>query len=179
MNATVGFKKVVARIRRAWRDGERRRAFDEVNRALEIHPDNPKLLIMRAALLLLQDDDEDLPPLNASKEDLEHALEFDDESIDALIDLGHFVSVHEDDAREAAKHFDKAVHLSVDMLTRALVGLAEAQFELEQNVKASHSLMLASQLALQYRGTIKEYVWERIKDMLKNTIAAPSNGTHH
>ncbi len=98
-----------------------------------------------------------------------------------MIELGYFHYVHHDDAKEASKYFERAISLSVDQLTQALVGHAEALAELGHETKASRSLMTACGLIAQYRSSVRDNVLERIKDLMETVMDAPpasANGTH-
>ena len=92
---------------------------------------------MRAELTQLQDDAEGMPSLEDAELDLIRAVGLNEDSADSLIELGYFHYVHHDDAKEASKYFERAISLSVDQLTQALVGHAEALAELGHETKAS------------------------------------------
>jgi len=173
-------KRGVSKARRLWHEGDCGRALAAVERLLKEWPDNPQLLIMRAELAQLQADANGAYALEDARSDLVRAASLDPDSPDALIELGYFSFVHDDDAGEAAKHFDKAVHRCVDLLTQALVGHAEAQAELGNASKASNSLMTACVLAAGYRGSVREGVLGRLKDLMGSALepgAAPANGS--
>lgn len=179
MKTLESLKRGVSKARRLWREGRRDLALSQVDRLLEMWPDNPRLLVMRAELTQLQDDVEGIPTLEDAKSDLIRAAGLDEDSPDPLIELGHFLFAVQDDAKRASRCFDKAVHLSVDLLTQALVGQAQALAELGQEAKASASLMTACSLVAQYRSSVRETVLERIRDLVGNTLeagAASSNG---
>jgi tetratricopeptide (TPR) repeat protein len=179
LKTVESLKRGVSKALRLWREGRRDLALSQIDRLLEMWPDNPRLLVMRAKLIQLQDDVEGIPTLEDARSDLIRAAGLDEDSPDPLIELGHFLFAVQDDAKNASRYFDKAVHLSVDLLTQALVGHAQALAELGQEAKASASLMTACSLAAQYRGSVRETVLERIRDLVGNTLeagSASSNG---
>jgi tetratricopeptide (TPR) repeat protein len=173
-------KRGVRKARRLWSEEHFDQALSEVERLLKVWPNNPRLLVMRADLIQLQDDVDGIPTLEDAKSDLELAADLDEDSPDALIELGYFLFVHDDDAKEALKRFDKAVYLCVDLFTQALVGHAEALAELGQETKALSSLMMACSLVGRYPGSVREHVLARIKSLMNSTLeagSASSNGS--
>lgn len=172
MKAITPLKRGLSKARRLWRDGRLDLALSEVDRLLGEWPDQRHLLLMRARLTQLQDDIEGTPSLDDAESDLERAVQLDEQSPDSLIELGYFRFVHHDDAKGASKYFERAVHRCVDMLSQALVGRAEALYELGREDKASNSLMTACSLAAQYRESLREDVLERIKDLLESALEA-------
>ena len=167
-------KRGVSKARRLWREGHMGRALSQVEGLLEEWPHNSHLLVLRAELTQLQDDVDGVPSLWDAKADLAQAVGLDEDSPSALIELGYFCFVHDDDAKTASKHFDKAVRLCVDYLTQALVGQAEAASELDQEAKVLSSLMTACGLAAHYRGAVRENVLERIKNLMEENLGAES-----
>jgi hypothetical protein len=181
LKSAESFKRGVSKARRLWRDGRVDLALTQVQGLLGEWPDNPRLLVMRAMLTQLQDDVDGIPTLVDVKADLTRASGLDDPSPDPLIELGYYSFAVEDDARKATRYFDKAVHLSVDLLTQALVGQAEALSELGQEAQASRCLMTACSLVAQYRSSVRESVLEKIKELMETTMEAQSasaNGAH-
>jgi tetratricopeptide (TPR) repeat protein len=181
LKAIESLKRGVSKARRLWSEGRVDRALSEVERLLKVWPNNPHLLVMRAELIQLQDDVDGTPTLEDAKSDLELAAGLDEDSPEALIELGYFLFVNDDDAKEALKRFDKAVYLCVDLFTQALVGHAEALAELGQETKALSSLMMACSLVGRYPGSVRESVLQRIKGlMMESTLeagSASSNGS--
>src|SRR5438128_3006103 len=128
-------KRGLAQVRREWRAGRYGRALAEVDRLLKQWPNNPHLLIMQGNLIQLQDDNEG-PTLKDAKLALRHAVDLDEESPRALIELGHFLYACEDDAKAAAKCFAKAIRLCKRQLKEALTEQAKVLSELERRSEA-------------------------------------------
>ncbi len=151
MTANVAsLERGIAKVRRLWRQDRYDLALVEVDRLLELSPNNPYLLVQRGELIQLQNGDEELPTLEDAKAALVSAVALDPDSPNALIELGYFVYAIEDDAKTAAKHFEKAVKLSADLFAQALVGHAEALSELGQETKAARLILEARTIASQY-----------------------------
>ncbi len=147
MNTVSQFKQGVARIRRHWNAAAYDRALAEVDRLLQSWPDMPRLLVLRAELIQLSD--ESAPPLAEAQASLRRALDFDDQSLDALVEQGHFLLAVEDDANEASKSFAKAVTVGMRLLREALLGQAAALAELDRRQEAFDCLAQARLLQSQ------------------------------
>jgi predicted Zn-dependent protease len=120
---------------RAWRMGHHDRALAEADDLLQYWPDNPRLLVLRGCLIQLQAA-EQAPPLKEARATLERAVSLDDESPASLLELGHFLFAVEDDAKSAARAFDKAIQLCKRILKDALLGKAKTLAELRQREQA-------------------------------------------
>jgi tetratricopeptide (TPR) repeat protein len=175
MRTSTSLKRGLDRVLALRREQRFDLALQDVTRLMELWPDHPRLLVLRAELIQLQGDEEGLPTLDDAKNDLKRAVALDPFSADALIELGYFLYAVEDDAKAAAKYFEKVVHLCVEQFTQALVGHAEALSELGQETKAASSLMEACSLAAHYRGSVRENVLERIKDLMEDTLQAETS----
>src|SRR5215471_11375025 len=111
MKSTNSLKRGLAYVRRQWRSGRFGRALAKVDQLLKEWPDNSHLLTMRGNLIQLQENEEG-PTLNDAKLALQRAVDLDEESPRALIELAYFCNAAEDDAAEGAKCFAKAIRLS-------------------------------------------------------------------
>jgi tetratricopeptide (TPR) repeat protein len=135
IKSSTAMKQGLARVRRQWRAGHYARALAEVERLLESWPDNPRLLTMRGNLIQVQENEEG-STLQDAKRALQRAVDLDEESPHAWIELGHFLNASEDDAEAAAKCFAKAIRLSKRLLKEALLGQAKALSELDRRSEA-------------------------------------------
>lgn len=135
MKAAIRLKQGLAKVRRDRQAGRFDQALATVGELLRDWPDQPRLLVLRAELIQLQED-EKAPGLDEAKADLQRAVELDEESPTALIELGRFLSAVEDDAGSAAKCFDKAASLCVRLLKDALLAQAEVLAELDRREEA-------------------------------------------
>jgi tetratricopeptide (TPR) repeat protein len=135
MRTTALLKRGLTKIHRDWQAGRYGRALAAIDELLQAWPDNPRLLIMRAQLIQLQAN-ENAPALDQAKAALRRAVDLDEESPAALIELGHFLFAVDDNAAAASKCFTKAIALCKGLLKDALVGKAEALSELKRQPDA-------------------------------------------
>lgn len=158
-------KRGLAQVRRQWRTGRYDRALAQVDRLLKDWPDNPHLLILRGNLIQLQEDDAG-PTLKDAKRALQRAVDLDEESPSALIELGHFLNASEDDAKAAAKCFAKAIRLCKRLLKEALLAQAKVLSELDRRPEALACLTevywLQSQNGKSARGPGNEELLEQL-----------------
>jgi len=135
MKPITAWKRGMARIRR--KSGSKRYALalTETDRLLTEWPDNPQLLTMRGNLIQLQDDDA-TPTLEDARLSLERAVDLDEESPAAHIELAHYLFALEDDNKAAARCFDKAVSLAKRLLKEALRGKAAVLADMERRPEA-------------------------------------------
>ncbi len=162
----------IGKVRKLWEEFKYDKALEAVEQLQQAWPHNPCLLVMGACLSQLQDDDKDV--MKEIKMDLELAVALDEDSPEATIELGYFIFVHEDDAKAAIKHFERAIHNSVNLLIQALIGHAEAAAELDKKNKALSSIMTACDLIGRYPAAIRDP--ERLKDLLQKTIQCGFRG---
>ena len=127
-------KKGLERVHKAEKAGQIDLALPELDRLMEVSPDNSTLLMLRAELIQLGSDN--APPLADAKECLRQSTELESESPAGWLELGHFALSVEDDAKAALPSFDKAIRLCQEMLTEALAGKAKALAELKQRDEA-------------------------------------------
>ena len=135
MKSTNSLKRGLAYVRRLWRSGRYSRALARVDQLLKEWPDNVHLLTLRGNLIQLQETEKG-PTLHDAKQALERAVQLDEESPRALIELGHFLNAAEDDAAAGAKCFARAIRLSKRLLKDALLGQAKVLSELERRPEA-------------------------------------------
>jgi tetratricopeptide (TPR) repeat protein len=169
-------KTGLRRVDRHWREGRFDEALAEVESLLQAWPNSSYLLIMRASLTRLQDDEDGTPTLEDAKSDLLAAVDLDPDSPAALIELGQFTNAIDDDARSAAKYFEKAVYLCADLLAQALVSHAEALSEIGNESKALNSVLDACTIVSRYREHMRDNVIERIQELLGSSLEVGSNG---
>ena len=130
MKTISSYKRGLARIRRDWLAGRYDKALAETDSLLQVWPDNPTLLVMRADLIQMQDGD-GAPGLDEARAAYERAVDLDEESPAPLIELGHYLLAIEDDAKAAAACFEKAAALSKSLAKKAQRGWTEARMELQ------------------------------------------------
>ena len=127
-------KKGLERVRKAEKAGRIDQALAELEKLLELSPENPALLLLRAELIQLGS--ETAPPLAEAKECLRLATELESDSPAGWLELGHFALAVEDDAQAAIRSFDQAIRRGRELLTEALAGKAKALAELRQREEA-------------------------------------------
>jgi tetratricopeptide (TPR) repeat protein len=125
MKSTAEFKRRLEKIRRLCDKKQHARAFEETTQLLKHTPDNPQILILWANLLQLQEEEKG-PGLEEAKGALQRAVDLDDQSPSAWIELGYYLYALEDDNKAALKCFDEAVALARRLLKEALVGKVKA-----------------------------------------------------
>lgn len=166
MKPTRSFKQGVAKVRRLWLAEKNEQALAEVSRLLEEWPDNPFLLILWADLVQLQDADKG-PNLEDAKKAYRHAVDLDDQSPAALIELGKYLHAVEDQPGSAAKCFAKAAALAKQLLKEALLAQAESLSELERAQDAlaclAEAYWLQSHNGKSAEGSGESEILERLK----------------
>ncbi len=145
MKLRTSMKKDIAKVWQLWRLGQYDRALAEVERLLETRHDNSQLLVMRSQLIRLQDreDKDATPTLDDAKADLELAVELDEQSPVALLEMGYFLYAIEDDAKAASQYFQKAIVECQQLLREALLGQAGALEEQGRESAARDCLVRA------------------------------------
>ena len=139
-------KRGITSIKTLRRQGRNDLALEEVDRLLEASPNAAHLLVMRGQLIQLQDDEDGKPTLDDAKKALKLAVELDDRSPNALIELGYYLYAVQDDTKAGAKYFQKAIDLSRELLGEALLGHAKALQELGRDTEALVHLQEAEQV---------------------------------
>jgi tetratricopeptide (TPR) repeat protein len=139
MKSISAYKRGLKKVWRHWLSSRFDRALVEVSHLLKEWPDNPRLLIMWADLIQLQEKEEG-PSLAGAKAAYQRAIDLDDNSAEALTEMGLFILAIEDDAQAAIPYFEKAAAVCRKFLEQALLGHAEACAELEQQSGATKIL---------------------------------------
>jgi tetratricopeptide (TPR) repeat protein len=139
MKNIQSFSKRLAQVARLRRNEEYDSAFVEVEKMLKAWPGNPRLHIEWATLVQLME--EPKQSLQAAKESLRQAIDFDAESPSAAIELAHFLDNVEDSPKAAAKVFAEAVALARSSLIQGLIGQAKALIQLDQRDEARKCLV--------------------------------------
>jgi predicted Zn-dependent protease len=103
-------------------------AFLEVSRQLDKFPGNVQLKVLWAGLAQLQENPSH--SLDEIKRVIQEAMELDDESPIATMEMGHYLNAVEDNVEAAEKMFCKAVHQAKQILIYALLGQAACLLEL-------------------------------------------------
>ncbi len=144
MKSTTTLKRKVSEVNSQMSRGSYSAALQAVESLLDQWPGAAPLHILRAELIQLGD--ESGPSLDEAKKSLAEALKADPNSIEALIEQGHFQFAVDDDAKAAAKTFEKAIAASAKMLVAALLGRAAALAELDRRQEAFDCLAHAQRL---------------------------------
>lgn len=107
-------------------------------------------LIERSILIQLQDDEmnndvckEKSWTLEDAEKNLRDAILIDPYSLEALIELGYFVFVGNDDKTDSLSYFEKAIDKCNDSLERALLGKIKCILEIEGPQAAKKLLVKA------------------------------------
>jgi hypothetical protein len=161
------FNQGLAAIERLWNGKDYDQAFAEVESMLESWPGNAHLHILWAGLVQLQDDP--THGLDEAKQMLQDAVELDNGSAAAVIELGHFLDNVEDDPQGAAKAFADGVAMARTLLIEGLIGQAKAFRQLEEKDEFRRCLLEVLYLvrfeANGAKGSHAEAVLELVRDM--------------
>lgn len=125
---TISFKKALAGILALWERGDYDAALKKVGELQKEWPGNPQLHIMRASLIQLQECPD--ATLEDAKRALQDAIDLDESSPAAAIELGNFLDAVEDDPKAAAKNYSKAIAQARRLLIEALIAQSKAQLQL-------------------------------------------------
>lgn len=128
------FKASLARVRKLWKADQFDEALELVEELRHEFPGNPQLQVAWASLVQLQESA--AHGLDEARAALESAVEFDDESPTAQLELAHFVDAVDDDAAKAAALFAAAATRAKAQLLDALVGRARALIQLNRRPEA-------------------------------------------
>jgi tetratricopeptide (TPR) repeat protein len=139
------FKKEIAQVRKLWHQLHYDEAIAKIEELRAEYPGNPQLLVMWASLLQLQE----VPdrPLDDAKEALRQAIDFDESSPAAAIELGHFIDAVEDDPKAAATAYSQAALQAKKLLIDALIGQSKSLLQLDRRLAAVRCLLEALQLS--------------------------------
>ena len=167
MSDLQGYKRQLSIILRQWADEDYGAAFAEVESLLKIWPGNAHLHILWAGLLQLQDDPRH--DLDEAKRALQQAVELDEGSPAAAIELGHFLDTVVDDPHAASKAYAEGVAAARHLLVEGLIGQAEVFRKLEKRAEFLSCLQEAIQLR-----RLDAVHAEQIREMLGEAFAGRS-----
>lgn len=139
------FKKDLTTIRRLWADTQFSEALAKVEGLRGEYPGNPQLLVIWASLVQLVEESEH--SLDDAREALRQAVEFDESSPAASIELGHFLDSVEDDPTAASKAYSQAASAAKKLLIDALAGQAKSYLQLNRRADAVRCLLEALQVS--------------------------------
>lgn len=145
MTRTRSFKRDLAKALRRLRDEDYDAALDHLGAMREAWPGNAQVEILWASLVQLQESPD--RSLDDAKVALERAIELDENSPVAPIELGHYLDSIEDDPRAAAKTFAQGVSSARRLLIDGLIGQARALLQLDRGDEALKCVMEAMSLA--------------------------------
>lgn len=129
----------LATVSRLWGKKDYDRALAEVETLLETWPGNPHLHVLKANLVQLQD--EPKYDLDEVRQALQLAIELDQESPAASIELGHFLDNVDDDPKAAASTFGGGVAAARHLLIEGLIGQAKAYRQLGREEEFKRCLL--------------------------------------
>jgi tetratricopeptide (TPR) repeat protein len=145
MSSQGEFKQKLSTVSRLWDEQDYDQALAEVERLLETWPGNPHLHVLKAGLVQLQE--EPKYELDEAKKALHQAIELDQASPVASIELGHFLDNVEDDPQSAIKAYREGVAAARQLLIDGLIGQAKTYRQLNKNEDFLRCLEEVLQLA--------------------------------
>jgi tetratricopeptide (TPR) repeat protein len=110
--------------------------------------------------------DEPTRTLADAKRTLQQAVELDNTSPAAAVELGYFLDNVEDDPKAAARAFTQGIAAARHLLIEGLLGQAKALIQLDKREDAVRCLVEAYQLADAERATGKGPFAGRIEELL-------------
>lgn len=125
------FKRRLAEISRLWEQRKYERAFATVEALLKLWPGNAHLYVLWASLVQLQE----VPghDLNEARKALQNAVQLDDGSPAASIELGHFLDNVDDDPKGVSRSYAEGVAAARQLLIDGLIGQAKVFRQLNRN----------------------------------------------
>jgi tetratricopeptide (TPR) repeat protein len=129
MSGPRTFKQRLSAVSRLWAEAEYDKALAEVESLLATWPGNAHLHVLRASLIQLQD--EASYDLDEARQALQQAIELDQASPEAAIELGHYLDDVEDDPQAALKAYAEGVATARHALIEGLIGQAKAYRQLD------------------------------------------------
>jgi hypothetical protein len=169
MSKLRGFKQQLSRVSRLWERKDYDTALVEVEAMLKRWPGNAHLHVLWASLVQLQENPKH--GLEDAKRALQEAVELDNGSPAAAVELGHFLGNVEDDPRAAARAYAEGVAAARQLLLDGLIGQAKvfrqlgkreeflhclAEVEAVAKVRAEEAAELAKILTEDQRARLKE-----------------------
>lgn len=139
------FKQKLSQIHKLWEEGLYDEAVAKTEELKAAFPGNANLLVLWASLVQLQE--EPKHTLDDVKRALEQAVEIDDQSPAAGIELGRFLDSVEDNPHAAAKVYVDAVASARRLLMDGLLAQARALLQLGKQSEAISCLIEALRLA--------------------------------
>lgn len=139
MKSTRSFKQKLSQVFRLWKKEDYDAALGEVESLLTDWPGNAQLHMLWANLVQLQENPKH--DLEEVKQTLQQALDLDEDSPAAALELGHFLDKVEDDARAAAKLYAQAVAQARRLLIEALIAQAKTLLPCDKREEALRCLL--------------------------------------
>ncbi len=139
MRSTQNYRTRLAQISRLWAEQDYDAALSNVEDLSSQWPGNAHLRVLWSNLIQLQHKPQH--DLSEARQALRQAIDLDETSPEAAIELGHYLHNVEDNARGAAKAFSAAAANARSLLVEALVGEARALIELGKKEDARHRLL--------------------------------------
>lgn len=130
-------------LRRERRFGE---ALALVERLLKEGPSSTELLVFRAQVLQLVPEVDMADPLAAAEESLAQACALAPDTVEPLIEMGHFLYAVQDRPADALSQFEAAERLARAGLKDALIGKIKCLAQLGRQVEARVELADAAQI---------------------------------
>lgn len=121
--ANPSLKGIIDNVRALCEAGEHNRALELLERGQKQSIPNPKILVWKGICSQLRSTENQYQLADVEQMFLK-ALEIDDESVEALLELGWFYLNVSDDATRAQTFFSKAMEIEKKALTDAIIGLA-------------------------------------------------------
>jgi len=150
MSAVRAFQQDLDEIAQLWDEEDYDAALDRVEEARKAWPGNSHLHILWASLVQLQDNPKH--SLDEAEQALRQAVELNQSSPAAVIDLGYFLDRVKDDPRAAAETFAQGVDQARQLLIDGLIGRAKALLQVDQVEEAfQHALEVLNLLSCESR----------------------------
>ncbi len=142
MSAVRAFQQDLDEIAQLWDEEDYDAALDRVEEARKAWPGNSHLHILWASLVQLQDNPKH--SLDEAEQALRQAVELNQSSPAAVIDLGYFLDRVKDDPRAAAQAYAQGMTIARQLLIDGLIGQAKVLLQFDQTEAAfQHVLELA------------------------------------
>ncbi len=138
------FKQKLSHVHKLWEDEQYDEAVAKTEELRTACPGNANLLVIWASLVQLQE--EPTHSLEEVRHALEQAVEFDEQSPAAAIELGRFLDSVEDNPQAASKIYADAVTSARRLLMDGLLAQARAFLQLDKQTEAISCLIEALHL---------------------------------
>ena len=167
MSSLRAFRQKLSAISRLWEKEDYDTALAEVDQLRKSWPGNAHLMVIWASLVQLQEQPKH--GLDEAKQALQQAVELDDSSPAAAIELGNFLDAVEDNPQAAAKMYAEGVVVARQLLLAALIGQAKVLLQLNKRKEAVRCIREA--LRVELKGPIAEDIEELLSEVLPSRSA--------